>query len=33
MYSVMIVEDEMLVRLGFKNAVAWEMYGKTRIVI
>ncbi|MBO7742662.1 helix-turn-helix domain-containing protein [Paenibacillus sp. MWE-103] len=27
MYSVMIVEDEMLVRLGFKNAVAWERYG------
>ncbi|SFI35620.1 hypothetical protein SAMN02799624_00558 [Paenibacillus sp. UNC496MF] len=26
MYSVMIVEDERLVRLGFKNAVAWERY-------
>lgn len=29
MYSVMIVEDEMLVRLGFKNAVAWDAYGMT----
>ncbi|QHW34703.1 response regulator [Paenibacillus rhizovicinus] len=29
MFSVMIVEDEMLVRLGFKNSVAWESYGMT----
>lgn len=26
MYSVMIVEDEMLVRLGFKHSVSWEKY-------
>lgn len=29
MYNVMIVEDEMLVRLGFKNSVCWEKYGMT----
>ncbi|MBB6730910.1 helix-turn-helix domain-containing protein [Cohnella zeiphila] len=27
MLNVMIVEDEMLVRLGFKNTVPWEKYG------
>ncbi|WP_164545579.1 helix-turn-helix domain-containing protein [Paenibacillus albus] len=27
MWNVMIVEDEMLVRLGFKNSVQWEHYG------
>ena len=27
MFSVMIVEDEMLVRLGFKNSVPWEKHG------
>ncbi|MDG0809917.1 response regulator [Cohnella rhizosphaerae] len=29
MLNVMIVEDEMLVRLGFKNTVPWEKYGMT----
>lgn len=29
MLSVMIVEDEMLVRLGFKNTVPWQRYGMT----
>lgn len=29
MLNVMIVEDEMLVRLGFKNSVTWEKYGMT----
>ncbi|RAP76075.1 helix-turn-helix domain-containing protein [Paenibacillus montanisoli] len=29
MFNVMIVEDEMLVRLGFKNSVQWEKYGMT----
>lgn len=29
MLSVMIVEDEMLVRLGFKNTVPWEQHGMT----
>lgn len=27
MLNVMIVEDEMLVRLGFKNTVPWDKYG------
>ncbi len=29
MLNVIIVEDEMLVRLGFKNTVPWEKYGMT----
>ncbi|SFS71735.1 helix-turn-helix domain-containing protein [Paenibacillus sp. BC26] len=29
MFNVMIVEDEMLVRLGFKNSVQWDNYGMT----
>ncbi|REE94577.1 helix-turn-helix protein [Paenibacillus taihuensis] len=29
MWNVMIVEDEMLVRLGFKNSVQWDHYGMT----
>lgn len=29
MLNVMIVEDEMLVRLGFKNTVPWGKYGMT----
>jgi len=29
MFNVMIVEDEMLVRLGFKNSIPWEKYDMT----
>jgi two-component system response regulator YesN len=27
MFNVMIVEDEMLVRMGFKNSIPWNKYG------
>ncbi len=26
MFKVMLVEDEMLVRLGLKNSIAWDTY-------